>query len=52
MKLCNPSVGGKWFRYGCQSGYKSGDLLSFETTVWEVSGSGPGCQSGYRRCDL
>ena len=28
------------------------DLLSFDTPVWEVSGSGPGCQSGYRSGDL
>ena len=26
---------------------RSGDLGSYETPVWEVSGSGPGCQSGY-----
>ena len=24
------------------------DLLSYDTPVWEVSGSGPSCQSGYR----
>ena len=52
MKLCNPSVGGKRFRYGCQSGYKSGDLLSYATPVLEVSGSGPGCHSEYRSGDL
>ena len=37
---------------GCQSGYRSGDLLSYDTPGWEVSGSGPGCQSGYRSGDL
>ena len=25
---------------------------SNDTPVWEVSGSGPGCQSGYRSGDL
>ena len=24
---------------------------SYDTPVWEVSGSGPGCQSGYRSVD-
>ena len=24
----------------------------YDTPVWEVSGSGPGCQSGYRSGDL
>ena len=30
----------------------SGDLSSYDTRVWEVSGLGPGCESGYRRGDL
>ena len=37
---------------GCQSGHRSGDLLSCDTLVWEVSGSRPGCQSGYKSGDL
>ena len=27
---------------GCQSVYRSGDLWSYDTPVWEVSGSSPG----------
>ena len=30
--------------FGCYDGYRSGDLLSYDTPVWEVIGSGPGCQ--------
>ena len=30
---------------GCQSGYMSDDI-SYDTPVWEVSGSGPSYQSG------
>ena len=26
--------------------------ISYDKPVWEVSGSGPGCQSGYRSGDL
>ena len=37
---------------GCQSGYRSGDLLSYYTPVCEVSVSGPGCRSGYTSGDL
>ena len=37
---------------GCQSGYRSGYLWSYDTPVWEVSGVGPGCQSVYRSGDL
>ena len=37
---------------GYQSGYRSGDLSSYDTPVWEVRGLGPGCQSGYRSGDL
>ena len=37
---------------GCQSEYRSGDLLSYDTTMWEVIGSGPVCQSGYKSGDL
>ena len=29
-----------------------GDLWSYDTPVWEVSGSGSGCHSGYRGGDL
>ena len=27
-------------------------LRSYDTPMWEVSGAGPGCQSGYRSGDL
>ena len=37
---------------GYQSGYRSGDLGSYDTPVLEFSGSGHGCQSGYRSGDL
>ena len=29
-----------------------GKCYNYNTPVWEVSGSGPGCQSGYRNDDL
>ena len=32
--------------------YRSGDLYSYDTPVWDVSVSDPGCQSGYRSGDL
>ena len=38
--------------FGCQSGYRSGDLRTYDTQVWQVRGSRPGCQSGYRSGDL
>ena len=37
---------------GCQSGYRSGDLWSYEIPVWEVCGSVPDCQSGYCQGNL
>ena len=50
MNLRHPSVGGQWFRSWLSDCiYSSSDLLSYDTPVWEVSGSGPGCQSGYIR---
>ena len=41
----------------CQSGYKNGELRSYDTPVWgdhygEIGGQGPGCQSGHSRGDL
>ena len=27
-------------------------VVTYDTPLWEVSGSGPGCQSGYRSGDL
>ena len=36
----------------CQCGYRSGDLLRYDTPVWEVSGSGSGCKGVYRSGDL
>ena len=41
-----------WEINGVSPGYRSGDLSSYDTPVWKVSGSGPGCQSGYRGGDL
>ena len=35
-----------------QSIYKRGDLRGYVSPVGEVSGSGPGCKSGYRSGDL
>ena len=37
---------------GCQSGYRSGDLLSCDTPGLDVSGSGPGCPSRENSGDL
>ena len=37
---------------GCQSGYRSGDLGSYNTPVREVNSPGPGCHSGYMSGDL
>ena len=35
------------------SGHRNGDLLNYDTPVWEVSGSGPvGSQSKYWSADL
>ena len=42
MKLWHASVGGQWFRSWLSELYRSGDRLSYDTPVWEVSGSGPG----------
>ena len=50
MKVWHPIVIGSG--YGCLSGYRSGDLCSYDTPVLEISGSGPGCQNGYRSGDL
>ena len=36
---------------GCQSGYRRGDLRSYDKLVM-VSGSGPGCQNGHRSSHL
>ena len=35
-----------------QSGYRSGDLSTFDTPVEEINGSGSGCNSGYGSGDL
>ena len=51
MKLRHPSVGGQWFR-SWLSEWTYEALTPPPPPVWEVSGSGPGCQSGYRSGDL
>ena len=35
-----------------QSGYRSGDLGRYDTPMWEVNISDPGCQRGNRSGDL
>ena len=46
---CGRSVGSG---PGYQCVYRSGDICRRDTPVWEVSGSGHGCLSGYRSGDL
>ena len=47
-----PSVGDQWFRSWLSEWIQEGRSMKLWNQVWEVSGSGSDCQSGYRSGDL